>query len=257
MTYLVVLSIALLLWVTLFTYSALMVRAHVNHLADVANKPEDIELSSGQVDHFYNTMTSLDRNLKRVERLTSVPLIEPMLFRVPSIGPRFEAVRTTLKIADELGSAGSIGATAGRDAYRAFDSTGISYDPDNSADTWLAAIDRHRDEIPEIVENIERARDYRRDVDESRLPAMIAERMDELDSFLNRTDELVNLAESYDQFFHTAGGEGTIRYCSFSRTRLNCDHPAGFQVRLESSSFIPVNSWIMKCGTRTKSPGIT
>jgi hypothetical protein len=227
-SFLVILIAAVAVWLLVFAYSARMVQTHVNYLSDVLEDPEGIELSSGQIAHLHETAHSLDRNVQRVERLTRVPFVEPVMYYAPGIGSRYEAVRTSLKMAQELSKAGATGATIGRDAYQAFDSSGISYDPNNDGDSWLMAIDRHRDEIPGLVERVERAQTYRNDINDELLPGTIRERMDTLDSFLDRFEELIEIAEGYDQFFHAAGGDGPIRYLFLFKNPAELRPSGGF-----------------------------
>lgn len=217
-----------LMWITVAAYSGMMVRAHANHLSDLMDNPDEMELSAGQVDHLYSTAQSLDRNLRRLEGLTRLPVVESAVYKIPVLGPRYEAMRTTLLLGTELGAAASVGAEIGRDAYTAFDRTGISYDPEESGDTWLEAVDRHHEEIPSIVAAIERSREYRSDLDEELLPAMIRERIETLDSVFERTEELVELAENYDQFSHAAGGDGTIRYLFLFKNPAELRPSGGF-----------------------------
>jgi hypothetical protein len=228
LTYLAALGIAVGLWLLIFLYSAYMVRAHVNHLADLAEDPEAIELTSRQIEHLHATVSSLDRNTKRLERLTHLPLVEPALYRVPEVGPRYEAIRTLLKIGDELGTAARIGSNIGHDTYSAFDRTGISHDPEVEEDSWLTAIDRHRDEIPTIAQSIEQAREHRASLNEELLHGSVRERTEALDSFLRRSDELIELADNYDEFFYAAGGNGSIRYLFLFKNPAELRPSGGF-----------------------------
>jgi hypothetical protein len=227
-TFLVLLVLLVVIWLALFAYSAYMVRTHVNYLSEVLDDPDAVEISSGQVAHFHDTAQSLDRNVRRLERLTRIPVFEPVFYYTPVAGDRYEAARTTLKMSEQLTRAGATGASIGRDAYQAFDNAGISYDPESDDDSWLMAVDRHRDDIPKMLERLEQAKLYRTEVEDDRLPGMIRDRLDTLDSILERSDELTDIAENYDQFFQAAGGDGSIRYLFLFKNPAELRPSGGF-----------------------------
>jgi hypothetical protein len=227
-TYTLALLLVIAMWVVALTYSGLMVRAHANHLSDLMDDPDQIEFSSGQVQHLHDTVASMDRNLNRLDRLTTVPLVSSQVERLPVLGDRYRAVRQTFDLGTELTWAGRTAATIAHEGYQSLQTNGISYDEDSAEESWLTTIDQHRDQIPEIIRAFERAEAMRGEIDESALPGVIRDRLETLDSAFDRSDELIELAESYDDFFHAAGGNGTIRYLFLFKNPAELRPSGGF-----------------------------
>jgi hypothetical protein len=202
----------LFLWASLLAVSATFLVNAAGSLSEIADNPGDQKISEDLFRALERDAHRIRRESRRVERLTRFPLADTVLPSVPVVGPRYEAGRQSIKLAVALGDAAAPATTILRNAYAAFETTGITWGDDGSESTWLNAVDERRDLIPQIAENVRRAQRLYGMVDMRVLPGPIERRLGQLDDVMPLADEALYFADNYEPFFHAAGGNGTIRY---------------------------------------------
>lgn len=164
------------------------------------------------IDDIQRRLIDLDHQVARIDDATALPLVGPLVERMPWIGPRYAAGRTMVALASNLTHAGVLAASVGRDTLTAFDASGARATSPATSPTWLDVVIAREAEIRTALALVQRAQIARQQIDERYLPEGARVRMDRLDRLLARYD----YAALADQYFPLArtmlGAEGEVRY---------------------------------------------
>ncbi len=180
---------------------------------DVVLQDDIYALSAEDMAWLNSEFRLLEERIDEIERLSELPAgAENRLSRLPWIEPRYAAGMETLQLGRMLATAGQTVSEIGQDAIAALDDTGIRYDPENDAVTWLDVLHTREDDLFTALDTIDEAAEQRQRIDEEYLRQGIVDRLMQIDEVMDQFDEQLELAEDFPLAYATMGAEEPIRY---------------------------------------------
>jgi hypothetical protein len=166
---------------------------------------EDIQ----QIEYRFHAMRL---EFETLDRATQVPLVGGVVQRLPLVGARYKAGREAIEVARLIAGAGERGADIGTSVMAAYESTGISSETPPSSPTWLDVVSANEQDILTITDNLNRAREIRSGIDDSRLPATAQVRLEQMDRMMAVFDTEILDEQTFAALTQALGSERPMRY---------------------------------------------